>query len=67
MQANRLPSGPSAKNVRCASNVASCGWGIKASVLQTEDGDWQEFLGYWGIKLFYVPCMKIQQYIVICE
>lgn len=46
MHAKRLPSGPSAKNVRCASNVASCGWGIKASVLQTEDGDWQAFLGY---------------------
>lgn len=43
----RFPSGSSIKNVRYASNVASCGWGIKApSVLQTDDGDWQEFLGY---------------------
>lgn len=60
MRARRFLSGPpSVKNVRYASNVASYGWGIKApSVLQTEDGDWQEFL---GIKLFYESFMKIQQ------
>lgn len=60
MRARRFLSGPpSVKNVRYASNVASYGWGIKVpSVLQSEDGDWQEFL---GIKLFYEPFMKIQQ------
>lgn len=67
MQAKSFSSGSSVKNVRYASNVASCGWGIKApSVLQTEDGDWQEFLGYKVVlySMYDIPAVVL--HILLC-